>query len=99
ELDCAAGAELGEVGRIVEDGATIKPFDGSIRAGLGTLAWRKGPLTINPDPSWKGRTINALSEPIDSKGPLRQGAQAFSTDREPPPPLRRQRVKTSLKTG
>jgi flagellum-specific ATP synthase len=99
ELDCGGTTELGEVVRIDEAGATVKPFDGKIRAGLGTRAWRRGPLTINPDPSWKGRTLNALAAPIDNKGLLRQGATALSTDREPPPPLRRQRIKASLKTG
>ena len=57
-------------------GVTVKPFEATLRAGLGTTAWRRGFVTLNPHVSWKGRTINALGEPIDGGGPLQQGDAA-----------------------
>lgn len=48
---------------------------------------------------WKGRTFNALAEPIDGLGALLQGDRAFATEREPPPPMRRQRISAPLPTG
>jgi flagellum-specific ATP synthase len=91
--------QLGEVVRIDEQGATIKTFEPSLDAGLGTAAWRQGPVTIHPDPSWKGRIVNALGKPIDGAGSLARGSLALSTDREPPSPMRRQRVKIPIRTG
>jgi flagellum-specific ATP synthase len=99
ELDPGPNSQLGEVVRIDERGVTIKPFETSMRAGLGTPASRRGFLSISPDPSWKGRIINALGAPIDGRGALAQGDRTVSSDREPPPPMKRQRVRTPLKTG
>jgi flagellum-specific ATP synthase len=90
---------IGEVVRIDEHGATIKPFNTGIAAGLGTAAWRQGLVTIAPHPSWKGRILDALGEPIDGAGPLIHGPVAVSTEREPPPPMRRRRVDAAIKTG
>jgi flagellum-specific ATP synthase len=91
--------QLGEVVRIDEHGATIKSFEPTVDAGLGTIAWRQGPVTINPDTAWKGRILNALGQPLDDAGPLPHGSVAISTEREPPSPMRRQRVKTPIRTG
>jgi len=90
---------LGEVVRIDENGASIKTFEPAVDAGLGTVAWRHGAVTISPDRSWKGRIVNALGEPIDGNGLPSMGGQAISTEREPPSPMQRQRVKTPIKTG
>ncbi|MGF1621500.1 MAG: flagellar protein export ATPase FliI [Rhodomicrobiaceae bacterium] len=90
---------LGEVVRIDENGASIKTFEPTIDAGLGAIAWRQGPVTISPDISWKGRIVNALGLPMDDAGPLPQGEFAISTERAPPAPMRRQRVKTPIRTG
>jgi flagellum-specific ATP synthase len=92
-------SQLGEVVRIDEAGATIKTFDPVIDAGLGTKAWRQGPVMIHPDRSWKGRIINALGHPIDDAGPLTAGGRAVSTEREPPAPMRRARVTLPVRTG
>jgi flagellum-specific ATP synthase len=91
--------QLGEVVRIDEHGATIKPFDVALNAGLGAPAWRHGLVGITPHPSWKGRIINALGIPIDGAGPLIHGDTAVPTDQEPPPPMRRRRVSLPIKTG
>ena len=91
--------QMGEVVRIDEQGATIKPFDVTLNAGLGAPAWRHGFVTITPHASWKGRILNALGNPIDGGGPLIHGNVAVLTDQEPPPPMRRRRVSIPIKTG
>jgi flagellum-specific ATP synthase len=99
ELRGVEKPQLCEVVRIDADGVTVKPFDGTLQAGLGTTAWRRGAVTLSPHRDWKGRAINALGAPIDDLGPLRQGDRTISTDREPPAPMRRQRVRSPVKTG
>jgi flagellum-specific ATP synthase len=99
DLEVEGRSQLGEVVRIDASGVTVKPFEATLRAGLGTMAWRRGFVTLNPHASWKGRTINALGAPIDGGGPLEQGERAVSTERLPPAPMRRQRVCTPVRTG
>lgn len=99
ELDTGGKPQLGEVVRIDESGVTVKPFETTMKAGLGTTARRRGFVTISPHPSWKGRIINALGAPIDDGAPLFQGERPVLSDREPPPAMRRQRARTPLKTG
>lgn len=90
---------MGEVVRIDGHGVTIKPFETGIVAGLGMPAWRHGLVTIAPHPSWKGRILDALGHPIDGAGPLTQGDAAIPTERDPPAPMRRRRVRTPMRTG
>jgi flagellum-specific ATP synthase len=91
--------QLAEVIRIDEAGVTIKPFDIVHRIGLGTTARRYGFISLSPDHSWLGRIVNALGAPIDGGAPLMQGNDAVSTDRTPPPPMRRQRISAHVRTG
>jgi flagellum-specific ATP synthase len=99
ELDARGSSQLGEVVRIDETGVTVKPFDTTMKAGLGTAARRRGFITISPHNSWKGRIVNALGTPIDDGPLLFRGDRAVLSDREPPPAMRRQRARTPLKTG
>ena len=99
DLTADGRTQLGEVVRIDAAGVTVKPFEATLRAGLGTTAWRRGFVTLNPHASWKGRTVNALGAPVDGCGPLQQGECPVSTEREPPAPMRRQRIRTPVKTG
>jgi flagellum-specific ATP synthase len=92
-------AQLGEVIRLDETRVTIKTFDEPIAAGLGARVWRMGPAAINPDPSWKGRIVDALGAPIGGDAPLQHGDRPAYPDRAPPAPMRRQRIKTAFKTG
>ena len=93
------GMAMGEVVRIDEDGAVVKPFDGRHAPGIGTVAWRVPEMGLRPDPSWKGRVLNALGEPVDGGGALRRGEHAVPVDRAPPPAMSRSRVERPLKTG
>ena len=98
-FDAMGRVQVGEVVRIDDSGVTVKPFEGRIDAGVGTLAYRIGHMGLCPHPSWKGRVINALGEPIDELGALLPGSRSMPNDAEPPPAMTRARVKTPLKTG
>jgi flagellum-specific ATP synthase len=91
--------QVGEVVRIDAAGATVKPFESRIEAGIGSLAHRIGPAQLRPDPRWKGRVIDALSRPVDGLGPLAEGPASVPLDADPPAAMTRARVKTPLPTG
>jgi len=91
--------QIGEVVRIDSDGVIAKPFDRKFSGGLGSVAFRMPPLSFAPDPSWKGRVINALGAPLDGQGTLIPGSRAVSVDAEPPPAMKRARVHKPLRTG
>lgn len=98
-IEAHDGDFLGEIVRIDQTGVTAKPLLIGMSAGLGDRAWRHGPIAVRPDKSWKGRTLNALGEPIDQAGPLNLGEKAVSPDTPPPPALARQRIRQPVKTG
>lgn len=91
--------QVGEVVRIDAAGATVKPFESRIEAGIGSLAHRIGPAQLRPDPRWKGRVIDALGRPVDGLGPLPEGPHSVSLDADPPAAMTRARVRTPLPTG
>jgi flagellum-specific ATP synthase len=92
-------SHMGQVVRIDRDGITAKAFEPHAAAGLGMPVYRMPPLTLSPHPSWKGRVVNALAEPIDGSGPLLPGDHAISIDADPPAPMQRMRVRTPLRSG
>ena len=98
-LDVGGRATVGEVVRVDGREATIKPFDGRVAVGIGMIARRVGAMCLNPHPSWKGRVINALGEPIDDAGPLLRGERAMPTDAPPPSAMLRSRIRKPLRTG
>jgi flagellum-specific ATP synthase len=91
--------QISEVIRIDSDGIIAKPFDRQFAGGLGSVAFRMPPLSFAPDPSWKGRVIDALGVPLDGRGPLIPGSRAVSAEAEPPPAMKRARVDKPLRTG
>jgi len=91
--------QVGEGVRIDAAGATVKPFESRIEAGIGSLAHRIGPAQLRPDPRWKGRVIDALGRPVDGLGPLAEGPASVPLDADPPAAMTRARVKTPLPTG
>lgn len=91
--------QVGEVVRIDAAGATVKPFESRIEAGIGSLAHRIGPAQLRPDPRWKGRVIDALGRPVDGLGPLAEGPDSVPLDADPPAAMTRARVRTPLPTG
>ena len=91
--------QIGEVVRIDSDGIIAKPFDRQFSGGLGSIAFRMPPLSFAPDPSWKGRVINALGAPLDGQGALVPGSRIVSAEAEAPPAMKRARVQKPLRTG
>ncbi|GGB53707.1 flagellum-specific ATP synthase [Roseibium aquae] len=89
----------GEIIRLDEAEVVVKPFEQTADIGIGTRASRMGGLAIHPDPSWRGRVLNALGKPIDGLGPLEMGPAAFLLDRDPPHPMDRQKVGEGVSTG
>jgi flagellum-specific ATP synthase len=55
--------------------------------------------TGTPDPSWKGRVINALGAPLDGQGPLTPGSLTVSAEADAPSAMKRARVHKPLRTG
>ena len=98
-FDVEGRRQIGEVVRIDKSHAVVKPFEPRCDAGLGTIAYRMGPVSLAPDASWKGRVINALGAPIDGGPQLGAGERFRSVDAEPPVAMRRARVSKPLKTG
>jgi flagellum-specific ATP synthase len=54
---------------------------------------------VRPSPSWLGRVLNAMGEPIDGKGPLPQGTSPMPYRNSPPPAHSRKRVGAPLDLG
>jgi len=98
ELDTASGNDIGEIVRVDAHSANVKAFE-KLATSIGVAAWKRGPLTIRPARSWKGRVIDAVGRAIDDGPPLEQGERSIPLDRDPPRPLHRQRIDTPLKTG
>ncbi len=80
--------------------ALVMPFDSLEGIGMGCRAevGNTDPA-VYPDMSWLGRVINAFGEPVDGKGPLQMGAQAYPIRNSPPPSHTRQRVGEKMDLG
>ncbi|MFG1421488.1 flagellar protein export ATPase FliI [Roseixanthobacter liquoris] len=98
-IDVDGRMRIGEVVRVDDAGAVVKPFDERASIGVGATAYRIGPLTLAPDASWKGRVVNALGVPLDDHGPLIRGAMRMPLDAEPPAAMSRNRIEKPLRTG
>ncbi|MDB5649060.1 MAG: ATPase, FliI/YscN family [Hyphomicrobiales bacterium] len=90
---------MGEIVRIDPAGAVVKPFANRIEVGIGARARVAGRLTLSPDPSWRGRIIDALGKPIDGLGVLRNGEMPVPIEAEPPAAMTRGRVTQRVSTG
>lgn len=55
--------------------------------------------TVSPSPTWLGRVVNALGQPIDDKGSLSLGDRPQAIRGTPPPAHKRQRVAGKLDLG
>ncbi len=98
-VDVGGRVQIGEVVKIDDVSATLKPFDARCDAAIGARAYRTENLSLSPYPSWKGRVIDALGRPLDGGGDLAFGDQPAPLDADPPPALSRARVSTPIRTG
>src|SRR6201990_193186 len=80
--------------------AVVMPFAGldGVRRGCRAVI-ANAANQVRPSPSWLGRVINAMGEPIDGKGPLAQGASPVPYRNAPPPAHSRKRVGQPLDLG
>jgi flagellum-specific ATP synthase len=98
-VDVGGRVEIGEVVRIDDSSAILKPFEVRSEVTIGARAFRAAALSLSPHRSWKGRIIDALGRPIDGGGELLAGDRPAPLDAAPPSPLRRARVHAPLRTG
>jgi flagellum-specific ATP synthase len=98
-VEVGDGVQIGEVVRIDDASATLKPFDARSDAMIGARAFRAEALSLAPHRSWKGRVIDALGRPIDGMGELMSGNRSAPLDASPPPALKRGRIHAPLRTG
>lgn len=82
------------------DRVLMMPFGQLDGIGLGCKVEVLGhEPVIYPDPSWLGRVVNAMGEPIDGQGPLKLGNIAYRLRATPPPAHARQRVGGKIDLG
>ena len=93
------GIHLGEVVRVEPDTVVVCPIEPGEPIGIHDTVIRKGAFRIAPTNAWCGRTINALGEPIDGRGPLVQGGARRSISNSAPPSMTRRRVEKGFQTG
>ncbi len=91
---------LCEVVGFREDRALLMPFSSLEGIGLGAkVVFVSSESAIYPDESWLGRVMNALCEPMDSKGIIPLGNTAYKLHAKPLPAHTRQRVKGKIDLG
>jgi flagellum-specific ATP synthase len=80
--------------------ALAMPFGTLEDVGLGCRAEvAESQPVIYPSRAWLGRVVNALGEPVDGKGPLRQGLVGMPLRNTPVPAHQRQRVGGKIDLG
>jgi flagellum-specific ATP synthase len=83
-----------------EGHALLMPFKPLDRVGLGCRAEVAAAVpAIYPSPSWLGRVINSMGEPIDGKGPLMPGEEHMLLRNKPPAAHGRKRLGEKLDLG
>lgn len=100
-VDVGADGERasGQVVRVEPDAATIKFFDNDVSVMLGARVSRRGPFSISPCHSWKGRVLDALARPIDERGAVLPSQKSAPLETRPPPALMRGLCKDPIRTG
>jgi flagellum-specific ATP synthase len=91
---------MAEVVGFHDDAAVLLPFGTLEGIGMGcrALVGEHNPM-VYPSHRWLGRVVNAMGEPIDGKGPLPRGNQAYPLRGVPPQAHARQRVRGKVDLG
>ncbi|WP_417458285.1 flagellar protein export ATPase FliI [Kordiimonas sp.] len=80
--------------------ALAMPFDALEGVGVGCkVSLLQSEPVVFPSSAWLGRVVNALGEPIDGKGPIRNGTRPRLLRAGPPPAHSRQRVGAKIDLG
>ncbi|WP_339860538.1 flagellar protein export ATPase FliI [Paremcibacter congregatus] len=83
-----------------DDRALLMPYSMLEGVGVGCQAYVEGETPVShPSMQWLGRVVNAMGEPIDGKGPIRAGAEAYPIRAQPPAAHLRQRVGDKIDLG
>ena len=91
---------LTEVVGLQQETAMLMPFTSVEGVGVGCrVLLDKDESVIYPHFSWQGRIINALGDPVDDKGALKQGDNPYSLRNTPPPAHKRKRVEGKVDLG
>jgi flagellum-specific ATP synthase len=99
EIKTDNGVELAEVIRLDRDEALCQSFSTSSSVGLGAQVCPSGAQVCAPDPSWKGRIIDAFARPLDGKGGLKPGRRRVGLRATPPAAMSRQLIGMPVATG
>ncbi len=82
------------------DCALLMPYSMLEGVGVGCQAFVGGETpVIHPSSQWLGRVVNAMGDPIDGKGPIKSGPEAYPIRAQPPPAHLRQRVGGKIDLG
>jgi len=82
------------------DRALLMPYSMLEGVWVGCQAYVEGEIpVVHPSPQWLGRVVNAMGEPIDGKGRIREGGEAYPIHAQPPPAHLRQRVGGKIDLG
>jgi len=82
------------------DHALLMPYSMLEGVGVGCQAFVEGEIpVVHPSAQWLGRVVNAMGEPIDGKGAIKSGAEAYPIRAQPPAAHMRQRVGDKIDLG
>ncbi len=91
---------LAEVIGMKDEVTLLMPFHNTSGIGYGCeIVVMASDQSVYPGLSWLGRVVNAFGEPIDNKGPLIKGSQAYHLHNTPPPAHLRKRVGEKINMG
>lgn len=82
------------------DKALLMPYSMLEGVGVGCKAFvDTDSANVHPCEAWLGRVVNAMGEPIDGKGPIKFGPEAYPVRSGPPPAHLRGRVRGKMDLG
>lgn len=82
------------------DRALLMPYSMLEGVGVGCKAFIDSDTAhVHPCNAWLGRVVNAMGEPIDGKGPIKFGQEAYPVRNSPPPAHLRGRVRGKMDLG
>jgi flagellum-specific ATP synthase len=90
---------LSEVLSLDPDLIRIQPLEHSTDVAVNARVEAVGPYLISPNTNWRGRVLNALSQPIDGLGDLSKSTEDRPLLASPPKSMERGRVGQAIQTG